>query len=196
MKTRTMMALLVMLAFRLSVQGQTATALNEGLGISYSSSTNSFTVSWWGRVGRTYFIQQSDDLLHWNYLPLIESGADDVISWGFSTTASRAFVRLRYTDIATSDPQNADFDGDGLSNIMELQNGSDPLASDSHGTGTPDGWAAGYGLEPGADMSLDGSNHLVFTYDDSGRVIQMAAPSTTAVGVVFDAEGNVTAVNQ
>ena len=138
---RSPLALLVGLAVLHIATAQTSTDPNEGSRLTYDSVLGSYEYSWWGQPGRTYFVQQSDDLSSWQYLPLIESGANDVLSWGFTSTASKFFIRLRYSDIPTSDPFNDDFDGDKVSNWDELRQGTDPLASlDSDLDGLPDDW--------------------------------------------------------
>ena len=77
--------------------------------------------------------------MSWDYAPIIEPGGDEVIDWGFSTSADRLFFRLRHTDVATSDPWTDDFDGDGVPNIAELQQGTDPFSDiDANDNGTPD----------------------------------------------------------
>ena len=119
---------------------QTAADLNEGLKVEENTSVSgAFTVSWWGKDGWTYFIQQSEDLIHWQYVPEIVSGENAAVSWGISTNAPRLFFKLRLTDIATDDPHDADFDGDGLSNAEELELGLDPFKTSSSGDGTLDG---------------------------------------------------------
>jgi hypothetical protein len=137
---RFFLALLAAFGIVHAASAQTAADPNEGSRLTLDSGTGGYDFSWWGKAGRTYFIQQTDDLLTpWVYLPLIESGANDVLSWGFTSTADKFFVRLRYSDIATSDPFNADFDGDKVSNYAELWNGTDPLVSvDSDSDGLPD----------------------------------------------------------
>ena len=130
---------------------QTSTDPNEGSQLSQNATTGVYTFSWWGRAGRTYFIQQSDDLQTWTYLPVIESGAEQVIQWGFTSTQPRFFVRLEYADIPTDDPFDADFDGDGASNWNELLQGTDPLVANLDGNGLPSDWEAFYGIAPGTD---------------------------------------------
>ena len=110
---------------------------------------DSYIFSWWGKTGETYFIQISPDLTGWEYIDEIYSGQDTLIEHGFSSNASSLFFRLRYTDEATSDPGNTDFDGDGISNIDELAQGTNPfLATDTDGDGIPDDWEIFYGLDP------------------------------------------------
>lgn len=157
---------------------QTAADPNEGTTLTHGSANDTFTLSWWGRSGRTYFIQQSDDLINWQYVPIIESGEDDVIEWGFSSNADKFFMRLKYTDIVTSDPLNDDFDGDGIGNMDELtapeQLNLDPLDPDSNENDIPDGFEdtdddsmlnkdeLAYGLDPftnDAMLDLDGDRY-------------------------------------
>ena len=139
-----MRALLVLLAGLVACNtatAQTATDPNEGARLTHGSALGSYDFSWWGQPGRTYFIQHSDNLSAWEYLPLIESGTDALRAWGFTSTASKFFLRLRFSDIATSDPFTADFDGDKVGNYDELLFGTDPLVSlDSDFDGLPDDW--------------------------------------------------------
>ena len=167
---------------------------NEGSTVTYDASSQTYSFSWWGRAGRTYAIQESDDLIHWNYVPVFESGTDAVIEWGFTSTSRHFFVRLRYSDAVAVAPN--DFDGDGLSDMAEVQNGDDPFSFTTIASGFPNSWAASYGLEPGADASLGSSDQLSYTYDDADRLTNVTAPTTAAVGIVLDEEGNVTTINQ
>lgn len=122
---------------------------------------NTWNLDWEGISGRTYFLQHSEDLVGWQYFPLIESGNNATLGWGFASSADKFFVRLRYTDIVTSDPDNADFDGDGLTNWEEIYiYGTDPFNADSDGDGMPDGWEVMNGFNPSdpadADEDADG----------------------------------------
>ena len=48
---------------------QTATDVNEGVRVTASATTGAQMLIWWGRTGRTYFVQQSYDLINWTYVP-------------------------------------------------------------------------------------------------------------------------------
>ena len=77
---------------------QAATDWNESPQLT-SGSDSSFSFSWWGRSGRTYFIQQSSSLAaDWNDLPIIVSGSGALINYSFASSAPNLFLRLRYTD--------------------------------------------------------------------------------------------------
>ena len=105
-------------------------------------------LSWFGRSGFTYFIQQTRDLsdLSWQYLPIIETGEDASLSYVFGSVPQPAFfARLRIADQTAEDPLTADFDGDGIGNMDELLHFLDPLdAADSDGDGFPDDWERFY----------------------------------------------------
>ena len=96
-----------------------------------------------GHSGQTYFVQCSDDLIHWSYVPVIETGNAAVIEYGFTCTNDHFFLRLRYTNAATGgNPDTADFDGDGLTNAQEINETgphTDPLEADTDGDGFQDG---------------------------------------------------------
>jgi hypothetical protein len=154
------------LAFALAALAlaQSPTDPNEGSQIAADPATGGYNFSWWGRAGRTYFIQQTDDLLTpWLYVPVIESGADSSLAWGFTSTSERFFVRLRYSDIPTANPFAADFDGDRVGNYQELLQGTDPLHwEDSDNDGIADDWEhfyfnlSGGNADPDADSDGDG----------------------------------------
>ena len=122
--------------------GQTASDLNEGSQIVFNGSTSSGTFSWFGRNARTYFVKISDDLTSWTYAPIIEPGFDLPISWNFSSTNNKFFVRLQYTDIDMGgDPWGFDLDGDTIGNQDEINQGTDPFAApDLDLNQIPDDW--------------------------------------------------------
>ncbi|WP_367872869.1 hypothetical protein [Luteolibacter sp. Populi] len=109
-------------------------------------------------MNRTYFLQWSFDLRDWHFFPEIEHGAAPA-PYGINSTAETFFIRLKYTDIITSDPEGADFDADGLSNIDEVSiHDTDPLEWDTDGDGLDDVWEIDNGLDPRDDGSIDPAN--------------------------------------
>lgn len=152
---------------------QSADELNEGSRLSYSGVTQSGSLSWWGKANRTYFIQESDNLTSWTFLPIIESGQDDVLEWAFASNSDKLFLRLAYSDIPTTDPFGDDFDNDGVSNILEVElRGTNPLepdsllSDDSDNDGMNDFFEIINGLDPndpndaGEDPDNDGFTNL------------------------------------
>lgn len=147
---------------------------NEGSRLIWDNTNSIYRFSWWGRSGRTYFIQHSDDLTQWIYVPVIEPGTDAVKEWGFTSTGGKFFLRLKISDQTATDPNSADFDGDGVSNYDELLQGTDPLSSvDSDNDGLPDDWETRFGLNPfdpadaTADIDGDGRTSLQEFHDRS-----------------------------
>jgi len=124
---------LAALCFQLMVAGfglasaQTASDQNAGSVIEVDSQNQIYRFKWWAKLGHTYFLQHSEDLVVWNWVPVVEVGQDAIKEYGFTSTGSKFFVRLKITDARIADPSSDDFDGDGLSNLFEVQWGSDPL---------------------------------------------------------------------
>ncbi|MBK8037351.1 MAG: hypothetical protein IPK22_09480 [Verrucomicrobiaceae bacterium] len=77
---------------------QTSTDLNHGLSMAHGASPGSYTVRWWGKNQRKFYLKSSQDLINWTYLPVIEWGSDLPIQWNLATPESKAFVRLEYED--------------------------------------------------------------------------------------------------
>lgn len=90
---------------------------------------STFAADWQGVTGRVYFMQWSLDLENWFYAPFIDFG-DGMHSRGFAGSAPKSFFRLHYGDYpgitSLDEAMNADFDGDGLSNIFEVTFGYNP----------------------------------------------------------------------
>ena len=140
-----------------SLCAQTADDPNDGLRVLPDDPADRYTLAWWGRAGRTYFVQSSNDLVHWSYWQLALNGADSVLYGHFSTNGQRMFLRTRSLAGGAGDPLAADSDNDGLTNAQEFAAGTDPLLADTDGDGIPDGWEVAHGLDPrnGADIDAD-----------------------------------------
>lgn len=107
---------------------------------------------WHGHAGRTYFVQISDPNDHlrsWTWAPIIETGNDEDISYEVDGTADKGFFRLWFTDQPTTNPDDDDFDNDGLTNWDEINlHQTNPLKADTDGDGMPDGWEVLNYLDP------------------------------------------------
>ncbi|MBK8091358.1 MAG: hypothetical protein IPK32_05030 [Verrucomicrobiaceae bacterium] len=78
----------------------------------------------------------------WSFLPMVEAGGDAVLTFSLTSNEERQFVRLMYTDqFYVGSVGKADFDGDGLSNELEVsvEVRSNPLLADSDNDGVSDG---------------------------------------------------------
>jgi hypothetical protein len=140
---------------------------NEGSRLEYDGANRIWRFKWWGKSGRTYFIQHTDDLNRsWQWLPFVEAGNGSVREWGFNSSGGKFFLRLKYSDIPTNNPSLADFDGDRVSNLDEVTQGTNPLlAPDTNSNGLPDDWETFYfgaiGQNPNADPDGDGLTNLL-----------------------------------
>jgi hypothetical protein len=110
--------------------------------------SGTFAADWQGIANRVYFVQWSQDLVSWHYAPFIDFG-DGMHSRGIENSTPKGFFRLYcgdYPGITSLDmAMNADFDGDGLSNIFEVTYGYDPFAKNSTSEGADES------LDPDAD---------------------------------------------
>ena len=122
---------------------------------------------WPGVEQRTYFYQWSYDLVIWHYAPFMAFGTGGH-EFFMESSPSKLFVRLhRVDDPAVTtlfEAQNADFDGDGLSNILEVSTyGTFPTRWDTDGDLVPDSLEVFMGTSPvleksTADDDFDGMN--------------------------------------
>lgn len=98
MRTFFFNTLALILASLVQVQAQTALDLNHGLTFSHGTMPGSYSVRWWGKAQRKFYITSSEDLINWTYLPVTEWGADSPIQYNFTTAQPKSFVRLEYED--------------------------------------------------------------------------------------------------
>lgn len=139
--------------------GYAQQSLNENSLIERTEASDVFKFTWQGKADRTYFLQNSQDLQHWVTLPILEVGSGAQIEYLFTATAPRFFFRLRYSDLPAADVRTGDFDGDGVSNWAEIQQGIDPFNPDTDGDGMNDGYELANGLNPKvADDTADFSS--------------------------------------
>lgn len=101
----------------------------ERTGLAFDKESGAWSFNWWGVNSRTYFIQHSETLTSWTFLPVIEQGTDAPLSYGFwlDPQPPRLFLRLKGQDSTAADPYTADFDGDGIPNGWEIEHGLDPF---------------------------------------------------------------------
>jgi hypothetical protein len=165
---------------------------SEGVRIEWDTANSRWRVKWWGKAGRTYFIQHSVDLVRaWEWLPVVEAGNDAVKEGGLTVDGGdRSFWRLRYSDIPTSDPRNDDFDGDKVSNYLEVQNQTDPLKfADTDEDSMPDDWEMRYfgGLDQSGADDFDGddsSNFVEYVGATDPANASTEPPPATATNIV------------
>ncbi len=106
-----------------TLSAQTAADPGEGLRATSGVTAGTVEISWWGKTGRAYFVQTSETLMEgdWRYMPMVEGGTGAVSGFNMQATSERMFVRLVYTDqVFTGSAADADFDGDGVSNLIEV----------------------------------------------------------------------------
>ena len=142
---------------------------------------------WIGTEGWTYFPQWSDDLVHWHYYQAIDFGVEHE-PIDTPTDASKQFLRLRFTNIPTTDPNLADFDGDGVSNIDELEiYHTDPFDPDTDHDGIPDGAEILAGKNP---LNSSDGNPL-FAIDSDGDGLSDAAEALLGTSpLLADSDGD------
>jgi len=104
-----------------------------------TSLSNTYKLEWESLAGRTYFVQQSGDLINWTYYPKVMAGVGGN-DWMSTVSASdKRFFRLLRSNVPTVDPITADHDGDGIPSYAELTvTQTDPLKYSTAGNGVSD----------------------------------------------------------
>ena len=80
-----------------------------------------------------------------------------------------------------TDPWSSDTDSDGLSDSAELVNNTNPLDSDSDDDGLSDGWEVAYGFNPRSDLLLSDLASW-WKFDDQSGLVATNAVSTNYYG--------------
>lgn len=154
-----------------------------------ASQTDHARIRWEGKPLETYFFKVTDNLQDWLYLPSLQYGqALDGSPWEILVVENeddplplKQFFQVAAVDIpllSNQEAEDADYDGDGLPNLFELESSpqTDPLAWDSDGDGIGDGgvdsdgngladqWEIAHfgsiGQDPDADPDGDGITNL------------------------------------
>jgi len=121
--------------------------------------------SWQGVAGRVYFVQWSEDLINWDYVPTIFHGTG-THTVQYQGSSVQIYCRIKGVRIPSVNPNTEDFDDDGVSNLTELTMGLDPLSADSDGDGFSDGIEIDLGTDPKAQdhmVNWSGSAAVVLT---------------------------------
>lgn len=148
-------------------------AIGENHGLRFVKEGDQKHLRWFGREGRTYFVQKSlpaGGLSAWEWLPVIRLGNNSQMSFEVEESSTRAFYRLQFTDHVAINPYQQDYDQDGLSNWSEVSvHQTNPLDWDYDQDRISDGWEVQYALDPndandaGLDPDRDGlTNHEEF----------------------------------
>lgn len=151
-----------LLAMPPSPTSPTADSPNAGLRIHYHESSDAFHLSWWGTASFYYFIEQSEDLQEWSFVPTVEAGLSDPLVMAFQSNADRLFWRLKYSNDPQSSLLSREYNGVGLSAWDQLQLGYNPFEwVDTIANGLPDVWELFWfgaigGVDPTADLDHDG----------------------------------------
>lgn len=168
MKTRATFLLILTCSAMLLTTGTaqpTPDCPNSGQRLIRDNITGSFQLTWWGKEGFYYFVQQSDDLRQWSYMPLVEEGFDDPLAIGFESNTERLFLRVRYSNDPESNLLSADYNEIGISAWDQLQLGYNPFDwVDTSENGIHDAWELFHfgliGIDPDADSDGDGQTNL------------------------------------
>jgi len=128
-----------------------------------------YLFSWEGVPGRVYFIQTSSQLtaseFDWQFAPDIRVGTGSQIEMGFQANADHFdFFRLVYTDYSGgTDPNLANFDNDGYTNLEKAIANTNPYDAQSYpGSG---GNTGGGSNENATTWNHPWEYRLTYTFD-------------------------------
>jgi len=155
MKTRLLIISLIAGLYGVA-EAQTAEDLNEGLSITHDPAaypTLPYELAWWTRPSFYYFVLQTSDLTQpWVYHDFAvkgqagAGGLGEIEGFRFDSSTDKLFYRIEFTDDPNHPTLLADFDGDHLRNIDELDDSSlfdlfEPeIFVDLNGNGFADYW--------------------------------------------------------
>lgn len=179
-----------------------------------------FIIEWPNTSGFAYFVETSEDLVDWTFVPVAfwkpDAAAHPELYLGITPEAegTKRFFRVVDSDDPSSGLLSTDYNGIGVSAWDQLQLGHNPFAwVDVLGNGLHDAWEEFYfgatGQNPagnddgdytdnleeselGLDPTVDETGMaLTYTYDDAGRLTAVSGNST-ALAYTLDEEGNIT----
>lgn len=103
------------------------------LEVNATSVPQQILLTWGGLPEHYYFIQVESDLTNpvWPYLPVVESGSGEPISYGFAGTDPVLFYRLEIANHWEQPPLSLDFSGTGFSNWNYIRQGLNPFDPES-----------------------------------------------------------------
>ncbi|MCX6879883.1 MAG: Ig-like domain-containing protein [Verrucomicrobia bacterium] len=108
-------------------------------------------------------------------------GADEFVDTDGDGLADAWEIRY-FGSLAPQAGDDNDTNGgaDGLTNLEEYRNGTDPRSADTDGDGLPDGWEVANGLDPlsGADASSDPDSDGLVSSDEFARLINPLSADT------------------
>jgi len=163
---------------------------------------NYYTIAWEGVSGRVYFMEvssqpTSQNDFAWNFCPDIRVGTGTLLGMGFEANAENSeFFRLRYIDYSgTEDPNLADFDGDGFTNLEEAVGNTNPFDAaifpSSDGSGNSGG-GNGNGSGTGEGNSNDIWEYKLTYSVDSVETIYTVNPANPILSLNFALGDNIT----
>lgn len=158
------------------VWSQTASSPNEGAKIGYDITAGTHSFRWWARDDYYYYIQERNDLMSgsWAFFPYAVKGEDGIEGIDFSSTANMLFLRLAYTNDRTSPLVLADRDGDGFSDLSELDMGTDPFDdTDADENGISDDIDALWASVPNAWKQAIVDSTASSFYDPDGLILSI-----------------------